>query len=155
PVTVAWDDTAPIVTLYRDARHVDDPFEVVLEFDRFEGGEGGERCWDQRSAVVRDEQATAVDGVVAVHVELPGALEPGAHAFSVRGAGLDGRGTVLAAPRRPTPEASRGWGLFAPVYALHDATRSAAGDLGTLRRFGAWAAGTGATVIGTLPMLAT
>jgi 4-alpha-glucanotransferase len=41
------------------------------------------------------------------------------------------------------------------VYALHDATRPAAGDFGTLRRFGAWAAGTGASVIGTLPMLAT
>ena len=64
--------------------------------------------------------------------------------------------TLLAAPRRPTPLATpRRWGVFAPLYALHDNASPASGDLGTLRRFADWAAPHGATIVGTLPLLAT
>ena len=98
----------------------------------------------------------AGNGVVAVTVVLPSPLPHGAHRVHVaRGAGSH-TATLLAAPRRPTPLATpRRWGVFAPLYALHDNASPASGDLGTLRRFADWAAPHGATIVGTLPLLAT
>ncbi|MCL5098760.1 MAG: 4-alpha-glucanotransferase, partial [Candidatus Omnitrophica bacterium] len=47
----------------------------------------------------------------------------------------------------------RGWGLFAPLYALHSRRSWGAGDLGDLRQFLEWTASRGGTMVGTLPLL--
>ena len=62
--------------------------------------------------------------------------------------------TVPARPRAPAARsAPRAWGLFAPLYALHDRQTWGCGDFSALERFVAWAADHGATVVGTLPIL--
>jgi 4-alpha-glucanotransferase len=49
---------------------------------------------------------------------------------------------------------ARGWGVFAPVYAVRERARGGAGDLGSLSVLAADVARRGGTYIGTLPLLA-
>ena len=141
---------APSSRCTATADRVDDAFTVTVELEAGESIEWSHT--DCRAGEVRD----AGNGVVAVTVVLPSPLPHGAHRVHVaRGAGSH-TATLLAAPRRPTPLATRRrWGVFAPLYALHDNASPASGDLGTLRRFADWAAPHGATIVGTLPLLAT
>jgi 4-alpha-glucanotransferase len=148
PVSVAWDGAAPVLTLYRAAARVEDDFDVRVEL------EDDRACtWSRVECRVT---ARAEPGeIVALEVTLPYAPPFGAHTVTVTGSRRTATVTVLAAPRRPRARlGDRAWGLFAPLYALHDAA-STTGDLGTLRRFAAWAATHGADAVGTLPILAT
>ena len=52
-------------------------------------------------------------------------------------------------------DGSRGWGLFAPVYALRDGREPGVGDLSHLEKLARWSRGLGAEVVATLPMLAS
>jgi len=91
-------------------------------------------------------------------------LPSGVHRLLVRAA--DGREDgeprsvhVLSAPRRcwrPDDAAERGvWGAFLPLYALRTRGSAGVGDYGGLGRLGSWAAGRGASWLGTLPLLPT
>jgi 4-alpha-glucanotransferase len=150
PVAVAWDDAAGELTLYGTADRVDAAYTVTVELDTGETVE-----WPHtvcRTGEVRD----AGHGSVAFTIVLPHALPHGAHRVQVVRGGRRDTATLLAAPRRPRPRrAGRRWGVFAPLYALHDDVSPATGDLGTLQRLADWAAPHGATIVGTLPLLAT
>ncbi len=85
-------------------------------------------------------------------------LPPGMHELSVGAAGGGpalARATVVSAPRRlwTDPGGEPGWGVFLPLYALRSGRTSGVGDYGELARLGAWAAGSGASHLGTLPLL--
>lgn len=60
--------------------------------------------------------------------------------------------TVFSAPKRAFEDTSRRWGLFAPLYALHDAKGAA--DFGVLGRAAKKVQGLGGRTFGTLPLLA-
>jgi 4-alpha-glucanotransferase len=62
--------------------------------------------------------------------------------------------TVLAVPDR-LPRSPRRWGVFAPAYSLHERDGAATGTLASLDRFARWAGDQGASIVGTLPLLAT
>jgi 4-alpha-glucanotransferase len=149
PVVVAWDDARPTVTVYVDAAFVDAPFRVVVEA---EGGVTSEWGRSQCLGVVRSDVA---DGV-QLELELPEPVPFGVHRLLVDGPRVQGEAALICAPLRTAgPSAAREWGVFAPLYALHEEGQSGTGDLATLRRFARWAAGAGAGVVATLPLLAT
>ena len=148
-MTVVWDDARPALTLYRAADRLADPFAVTVDLDT-----GASFTWTHEECRVGEVRETD-DGTVAVTVWLPRALPHGAHHVSVASHRRHHVGTVLAAPRRiPTCVPRPRWGVFAPLYALHDA-HSTTGDLGTLGRLADWVVPYGGTIVGTLPLLAT
>jgi 4-alpha-glucanotransferase len=68
-----------------------------------------------------------------------------------------GETLVIAAPSRAwggPGERARGWGVFAPVYAMRAPERGGAGDLGTLAALAAEVGRRGGRYVGTLPLLA-
>ncbi|MBN2508286.1 MAG: 4-alpha-glucanotransferase [Verrucomicrobia bacterium] len=62
---------------------------------------------------------------------------------------------VFGAPPRcfQRAPASRGWGVFAPAYALHSQRGWGAGDFGDLAGFASWVGAQGGRFVGTLPLL--
>ncbi len=129
---------------------IDNDYTIVVTTD------DDEECgWTGRELTHLAVPAATPDGAGSeIAVELPRGFAPGRHRLRVEIASRTADATIIAAPSRiprPRPPA---WGVFAPVYALHDRTASGIGDLGTLERLGQWVAGRGGTVIGTLPMLA-
>jgi 4-alpha-glucanotransferase len=146
PVTVVWDDDPARVLLHRPASSIDPSTSITI---KFAGG-------DEHTVTTADYSVHGLPDQHRCVVEFPGRFPIGAHELAVMGLHLDARGHLLVAPRRPRPTAAtHRWGLFAPVYALHDRVRPDAGDFGTLARFANWAAARGAEVVGTLPILAT
>ncbi len=89
-------------------------------------------------------------------LDLPGALPCGYHRLRVESPAGPAEALVLVAPRRGYRGAGtrRDWGVFAPTYALHSEHSWGVGDLGDLGRLTTWAAERGATMVGTLPLLA-
>ena len=153
PVAVAWDATRPRVVVYRSREHAD----ATLQRDdrtgrrrrRRPGPTPTARC--ARSATAREPDTLRTRSHAA-----PGAAVRRARAHGRRRGPRRRRATVLAAPSRPAGgDRSHRWGIFAPLYALHDRERPAAGDFGSLRRFATWAGRHGADLVGTLPLLAT
>ncbi|HSF15452.1 MAG TPA: 4-alpha-glucanotransferase [Vicinamibacteria bacterium] len=63
--------------------------------------------------------------------------------------------TVLLCPQSKAwaPTRRAAWGVFAPVYALHSERSLGAGDLRDLEMLIDWAGASGASLVGTLPLL--
>ncbi|MHB8435130.1 MAG: 4-alpha-glucanotransferase [Acidimicrobiales bacterium] len=59
--------------------------------------------------------------------------------------------TIISAPVRSSSVGPRAFGIFAPLYALHEGSSGA--DFGSLERLGRFAAACGAAYVATLPML--
>jgi 4-alpha-glucanotransferase len=135
PVLVQWGSRALEFDVAAPAASADAPLQFAVELE-----DGSTREWSARL----NERRAAV----------PQALPVGVHTLHVRAGTEDGSATVLAAPRR-LPTDRRRWGLFVPCYSLHDDAQADTGDLATFDRFARWAGSLGASVVGTLPILAT
>ena len=148
PVAIAWDGAPVRLTVHPERAPEGfgvDAVHIVI------ASEAGEE-WRLSLGDCRIEHG---DGTV--DLLLPVGLPFGAHTvrLSAPGAGPEVV-TVLAAPSRlpgPPPSLRRSWGVFAPTYALHDA--SGAADLGCFERYSEWAGDHGARFVGTLPLLAS
>ncbi len=170
PVAVAWDGVPPVLTVRLPQTAADDQFEVIIEH-------GGEQDRILRADCAVHATGTA-DDVVQLEVRLPHGFDTGRHRVMLEAAGRRGEATLLAAPTRIGGVAARGggrtarsggesdngvaraglqqaWGVFAPVYALHDRDRTNTGDLASLTRLSSWVSGRGGSVVGTLPILAS
>ncbi len=135
PVVVAWDGAAPSFDVRAPS-----PFVVSVERE-----DGTVTTW-------RDSECSRR----GARVTLPRGFATGRSRLHVEGRTWDTMSTLLCAPTRlGRANFRRTWGLFAPVYALHDREQTTTGDLGALSRLATWAGDRGAQVIGTLPMLAT
>ena len=149
PVVVAWNGTAPPVRVSAQAARVEG---ARVEGARIEGARvdvtidvigGGQRSW-------------SVDLAGDSMLALPGALPFGRHRLLVEGDGIAGDSTIVSAPGRlpsgrlETPA----WGVFAPLYSIRSARDRGVGDFRDLEELGARLAQYGATVTGTLPLLA-
>ena len=89
-------------------------------------------------------------------VVLPQPLPFGCHELRIERAHRSRFGRLVVAPDRlPARGTPRRWGLFAPVYALRDEGTWGCGDLSAFERLGEWGASLGASVLATLPLLAT
>lgn len=151
PTTVCWSGAAPAVELRRPVASIGRPvgIELVLE-------DGTRRRVAFDEATVVETARVDVDGVahVAHRVALGEDLPLGAHQVHVSADDRSEVGHLLAAPRL-APEAGRGWGVFAPVYALRRSGPARVGHVGDLATLADWVDGLGGDLVGTLPLLAT
>lgn len=152
PVIVAWDGMLSSVDInHSGSSHCTPEFHVVTE-DGHTIGAAARRCPSH------DTRQTATDpgnsGWSRCNIDLK--VPSGYHRLFCT---IDGRTTsslLISAPRRcyagdPTQE--RGWGLFAPLYALKSDTDWGAGSYGELQSFADFTASEGGHLVGTLPLL--
>ena len=113
PVNVIWEGERPAITvrLRSVAREARTELALTLE-------SGERREWQavlEASAAEENNEAS-----ITCRVPLP-ALPRGYHTLSIHYEGYARETTLIAAPRRCFGgDPGRRWGLFAPVYALHD-----------------------------------
>lgn len=89
-------------------------------------------------------------------LEPPTTLPEGYHQLVVSVGGREHRCALWAAPRRAySNDDERGWGIFAPVYALRSERDAGIGDFEDLRSLARWVAEEGGSTVATLPMLPT
>ena len=87
---------------------------------------------------------------------LPEALPVGYHRASIRVGSRSRECAVWVAPGRAAPGTEeRGFGLFAPVYALRSERNEGVGDLADLGDLARFVGGRGGTSLATLPLLPT
>jgi 4-alpha-glucanotransferase len=149
PVVTLWDDRAPevpIVHFHGESGTV----KVILRTD-----EG--RRWEE---TLESESLPAVyarRGVVRRALALP-TLPYGYHRLEITFRERRAESTVLAAPfasyRDRALEGTRGFGLFAPLYALHSDSSLGMGDFSDLERFADLVARYRGSFAATLPFLA-
>ncbi len=151
PVVVLWDGAPLRLTVRVPSGEANNEFRLRIELEDGEAHEFGRR--DCRVGAPRRDGMAHVSMLVEPPVRIP----PGVHAAAVSRVGHDDSvATVIAAPshlRDRSPGVQRRWGVFAPLYALHDEAREI-GDLGALERLAVWAEHCSADVIATLPLLA-
>jgi 4-alpha-glucanotransferase len=152
PCTVAWDGRLDLTLRVPAELDADVAVELALE-------DGSTRVIEGRLFGLPASGHAWPDGVVHCYRHVRIADVPwGYHVARWRFGDHAGQTHVIAAPVRAwgAPESrSRGWGGFAPTYALRDAERGGAGDLGTLGVLAAELGRRGAHYLGTLPLLAT
>ena len=154
PTTVCWDGRSPVVEVRRPVAHLTAPVEAVVALE--DGSTRREVIPAERLVEVARAELDGV-ALVAQRVPLGDHLPLGAHRVTVAGVGPDGGdavGHVLAAPSL-APAPGRGWGVFAPVYALRRDGAPRVGHVGDLATLADWVAGLGGDLVGTLPLLAT
>jgi len=153
PVLVAWEGRLPAIELRLPAGSARGRAELTLEFEG-----GGLRAWrvdlDEAPALARRDLDR--ESYVAVALPGPGDLPLGYHRLTLEAAGRRLEARVIAAPARAyTTGATRDWGVFLPLYALHSRRSWGVGDLTDLEGLVDWAAAKHAGFVGTLPLLAS
>jgi 4-alpha-glucanotransferase len=108
--------------------------------------------------VVAQGEAEA-DGRVRARLTLPQPLPIGYHQLTLRHGRLALTTRLIVAPARAMDAAAesraeRHWGVFTPLYAVHDARSWGVGDLGGLAGLAEWTGALGGRLITTLPLLA-
>lgn len=147
-VVVAWDGELPAVEIAPGEARAGLRVALALE----DGADAGELVGLEvrhSSTVIVAAEALPF-GIHQLAVSTPAG--PGTR--SSRGGGEPDEITIISAPSRSRPPGPRAWGLFSPTYALWDEPGSDSGDLGSLGRFGTFAARVGASYVSTLPLLA-
>jgi 4-alpha-glucanotransferase len=149
PVVVQWGEQP----LEFDARLPigTDNDHVTITVERDDGDGENDHDGDVPTPAFEVRDGTATD---SRRVVLAQPLPFGVYRLHIEGGGRHGDASVLAAPARLAPSPRR-WGVFAPAYALHERDRASTGTVESLDRFARWAGDQGASIVGTLPLLAT
>jgi 4-alpha-glucanotransferase len=152
PVMVAWGEDPPAVDVRTGATGAGDDVSFEVQLD-----DGTAIMFDGGSCLVElvDHDDDAGGETTVRRYTFPRAVPHGAHRIRCRAGGREGEAVLLSAPLHAHQLSSRrGWGVFAPVYALRTHRNDPLpGDLGDLSALANWAAGLGAAVVGTLPLL--
>lgn len=145
PVLVCWegeDLSLPI------SRRANGPLAWTLTL------EGGETLRGEISDREGAAEAGDPSSGSGVRPALGRALPLGYHRIEVEGRGWSAASKIVSAPvRAHQGSGARRWGAFLPLYALRSRESWGIGDLSDLGRLAAWAAGLGASAIGSLPLL--
>ena len=159
PVTVAWLEPGGRLS----GKHVSVRLRLpaALRTARFEIWLDGEACDPHRaSGQVSDLhclRAVNVRGHRYVLLELPLIGTPllaGYYRYRVSVAGHQTDGLLVCAPR-VCVDLQKGWGAFAPLYAVHSQNSAGIGTFADLGRLTAWVRCLGGGFVSTLPMLAS
>jgi 4-alpha-glucanotransferase len=147
---VVWDDSELVVDLRLPPTERGD---VVVEVTT----ESGERNEYRHALDVLGIRAELSSESCVVRHLLLGRFDNGYHTATVRVGSRSATCAIIAAPTvsYTTPELSRSWGVFAPLYALHRAGGCGTGDLAALRSLADWTHAHGGALVGTLPLLAS
>ena len=123
--------------------------------------DGSVKEWSQDLDAAPTLHAEAVEGVryLVKRLSLAMSLPMGYHEFSMELGGRVHHAKVLAAPDKsykPLPgQEDRMWGVFLPLYALHNAKSWGGGDYSDLKDLVNWVAEIKGGIVGMLPLLAT
>jgi len=100
-------------------------------------------------------RAERIDGVgrTRYRIGLTDSLVPttGYHRLEVEGPGVVASALLISAPPR-CPGPGRGWGVFAPLYAVRTGADWGVGTFRELAELGDWVSGLGGALVGTLPL---
>jgi 4-alpha-glucanotransferase len=155
PVTVAWDDEPPHVSLRLPKQRMPRIAQGRLKLE-----DGATIEWDVVLHDLPVIDSTNVNGIDYCVMQVPLRKMPtGYHELTIELHGTAHTSLVISAPRRAfDPGCSRGgraWGAFLPLYALHSERSWGSGDFTDLGRCGEWVAQQGGRVLATLPILAS
>jgi len=169
PVTVCWLADQPRVRLAQPASAHSTRLSATVHLE-----DGGTLRFNLSSHRARIVERAVVDNASLVRREfvLPD-LPPGYHTLDVDARTATFRTQLIVAPDRaygsaprapeentarrgrgPNDEFIREYGVFAPMYAIRSRASWGAGNFSDWERFCAWMASRGATIAGTLPLLA-
>jgi 4-alpha-glucanotransferase len=154
PVVIAWDGGSLQLRLRLPSRLAERSVHYCVELESGESMEG--ECYDH----VRPSAERDIEGVryVSRRLVIREPLPLGYHRLQLRVNDLTFAALLLASLRQAygaVDDGTRRWGIFCPLYAVTSENSWGAGnfsDLGALLDF---AAQRGASVVGTLPLLAT
>jgi 4-alpha-glucanotransferase len=153
PVVVAWEGKPPLMTMRLPSNYADLSIDYCLLLENGESDYG--RCSLADLPVLAK---TELEGqlYVAKQFTLQNRLPWGYHRLILNLQGRSEETLIISAPPAAyAPEAERrSWGLFVPLYALHNDNSWASGSITDLNTLMAWSAERGAGVIATLPLLA-
>lgn len=153
PVTVAWDGAAHEIRLRLPASLARKS--VELHISREDGSVWSGTSVAPQRRRLREKQigrTKFVEATFAVAEPLP----IGYHELHVRAGAMEATGTIFSAPLRCfAGESARGWGMFAPLYALREHRGKAIGDLADLEQLLTWSTVHGGDVVATLPISAS
>lgn len=156
PVVLAWEGGPVRLELRLPAGLANGPGAAHFQLESGEVRSVG--CDLARSPT---RQGVEEEGVryVAKRLALPGTLPWGYHRLTFEIGDKTFETLVIAAPLQaytpPGGQASRSWGLFLPLYALHSQRSWGGGDFTDLEALAGWVTELGGGLIGTLPLLAT
>ena len=152
PVVVAWDG---VVTFELRVAERDADRPIVLRVIP-EHGDPIARTIVPSSFTRQGGAQVGGTSFASYEVPLPGILPPGYHRIEIE-AGALARALVLSAPRKVWSPAAptRQFGVFAPLYSLQSERSLGVGDYTDLGDLHEWSASCGASVVGTLPLLAS
>ena len=157
PVMVAWQGipaTVDLRLLATEANQAAVEFRVVEE-------SGKTRSGTVPAAKVHTLRTRTVDGVehVRKRFSLPGPLPAGYHRLHLSVAGRTAEVLVIAAPVRVyedwTEDDEKHWGVFSPLYALHQERSWGGGDFTDLQALIDEVAGRGGSIVATLPLVSS
>ena len=122
--------------------------------------DGSTRQWNVDMSYLPVQEEAVIDGIDHVMLRLDLAdevLPAGYHRLILDIEGIEHETSLISAPNRVyrSVEASKTWGLFAPVYALRSDSNWGAGDLSDLRRLMELGETLGAGTTAILPLLST
>jgi 4-alpha-glucanotransferase len=144
PVLVQWGDRGLVFDI-RVPAGVDNR-DVVIALEREDGDRNDETAYHFQ---LRDSSTPE-----ARRVEVAQPLPFGVYQLHIECGPRTGDATALVVPDGLASSARR-WGVFAPAYALHERDGASTGTVASLDRFARWAGDQGASIVGTLPLLAT
>ncbi|MEM7674775.1 MAG: 4-alpha-glucanotransferase, partial [Myxococcota bacterium] len=153
PVVVVWDDRPHVVPLrLADARRVG-PYRIELLLE-----DGSVRATEGRLEDLSTRDNWPVDGINYQVIDLPlGRPAPqGYHQIRVSLGNRVHQALLISSPHlacRPAKE--RQWGVFAPMYALHDKDSMGGGGIREMSKLVDWVKDAGGDLVATLPLMAT
>ena len=156
PVAVAWDGQPIGIELRLPATSADGTLRCNLELET-----GDNHAWTCDVAGLPVVESAIVEGVrcQAMRLSLPFRLPWGYHRLTLKWGARQFETLVISAPLRAHAgregPASKCWGVFLPLYALHSGRSWGAGDLADFESLLEWVAELGGSVIATLPLLAS
>lgn len=155
PVTVDWDRGPAAVDLRLPAASADGTLRCNFEVES-----GESHAWTCDVADLPVVESAMVEGVrhQAMKLSLPLRLPRGYHRLTLELGARQSETMVISAPSKAhaflDERASKRWGVFMPVYALHSRTSWGGGDLTDFESLLEWVSGLGGSLVATLPLLA-
>lgn len=152
PVIVAWEGHPPAVPVRVPKDLETAPVEMRLELES--GAEQTRKIAPEETPVERDLGHGFVQRRLE-GVEGAEALPSGYHRLEVRVGSHRGETLLISAPRQAFQRPGRRWGIFLPLYSLvTDRQKGPVASYEDLARLARWAKERGASLVGTLPLLA-
>ena len=148
PVIVAWDGLMPRIEVRTK------PGEALTPHVEIDREDGTTLTFNLRDLHMDDDTGDRIEGVDyrRLRINTGENLPTGYHTLRVGLGNRQAEALVIAAPR-VCYQASRQWGVFAPLYSLRGRSDWGAGSYADLGELAGWTSRRGGAFVGTLPLL--